>query len=631
MPEKTTPSKSAPAGGPEFRIPNSEFRQRHLITSALPYVNGVKHLGNLIGSLLPSDVFARYLRAQGHEVLLICATDDHGTPAEIAALKAKQPVAQFCAEQHEVQKRIYQNFGLSFNHFGATSRPQNHVITQRIARSLWANGMFEVKAIKQVYSKADARFLPDRYVEGTCPHCGYTKARGDQCENCTRVLDPTDLISPRSAISGSTELEVRETKHAFLKLSTMAEKLRTWVNTQKDWPNLTRSIALKWLDEGLNDRGMTRDLKWGVPVPEEFGPEFKDKVFYVWFDAPIGYIGATAEWADLDPKTRNWESWWLNANDVTYTEFMGKDNVPFHTIIFPAMLMGSGEPWKLVDQIKSFSWMTYYGGKFSTSSRHGVFTDQALEEIPNADYWRYYLLARAPESDDSAFTWADFQAVVNKDLADVLGNFVNRTLQLTAKHFGATIPEAEDYSDADMACAKRLDEILARYTAHMEKAELRKAVEALRELWVAGNEYLASQEPWQLVKTDKPRAAAVLKIAINMIPMYARAMAPIIPFSAAKLMALFPNPQAFIKAPGSRSADGSGLEQTRGTHPASGTGPIPAPHLPASLHTAWLWPSSLSTCAPATGPFTLPTEVLFPKITDEQREAWEAKYGNQKA
>jgi methionyl-tRNA synthetase len=568
---------------------------KHLITSALPYINGVKHLGNLIGSLLPSDVYARFLRAKGDEVLFFCATDDHGTPAEIAALKANQPIAEFCAEQHEIQKNIYQRFGLSFDHFGATSREPNRRITQRIAKGLWKNGMFDVKGIKQVYSKADNRFLPDRYVEGTCPHCGYTKARGDQCENCTRVLDPTDLINPRSAISGSTDLEIRETKHAFLKLSQMSDKLRAWVNEQTEWPALTRSIALKWLDEGLHDRGMTRDLKWGVPVPEEFGPEFTDKVFYVWFDAPIGYIGTTAEWAEKIGKPDEWQKWWLNANDVRYTEFMGKDNVPFHTIIFPAMLMGAGEPWKLVDQIKSFSWMTYYGGKFSTSQRHGVFTDQALGILPNADYWRYYLLARAPESDDSSFTWDDFQSVVNKDLADVLGNFVNRTLQLTSRNFGNKMPEFKNPTQADMDCAGRLNKILERYTNHLEKIELRKAVEALRELWVAGNEYLASQEPWQVVKTDKERAASILNIACGMIVMYAHAMRPIIPFTSDKILALFKNPKALLKDPSKT------------------------------------WPSSLSIMKPGQLEFTLPTEVLFPKITDEQRAEWEAKFGNTKA
>ncbi|HEX2859938.1 MAG TPA: methionine--tRNA ligase [Alphaproteobacteria bacterium] len=570
-------------------------KQKHLISSALPYINGVKHLGNLIGSMLPSDVYARFLRAQGHQVVFVCATDDHGTPAEIAALKANQPVAEYCAEQHDIQKGIYERFGISFDHFGATSRKPNHDITQRIARELWHNGMFEVKTIKQVYSKADNRFLPDRYVEGTCPHCGYTKARGDQCENCTRVLDPTDLINPRSAISGSTDLEVRETAHAFLRLSTMADKLRTWVGEQKDWAPLTRSIALKWLDEGLHDRGMTRDLKWGVPVPAEFGPEFEGKVFYVWFDAPIGYIGATAEWAEKIGKPNEWEKWWLNAKDVRYTEFMGKDNVPFHTIIFPAMLMGASEPWKLVDNIKSFSWMTYYGGKFSTSSRHGVFTDQALEILPNPDYWRYYLLARAPESDDSSFTWDDFQAVVNKDLADVLGNFVNRTLQLTSRNFGNKMPAFGNPQPADMACAEKLNNILARYTTHLERIELRKAVEALRELWVTGNEYLASQEPWQVVKTDKDRAASILNIACGMMVMYAHAMRPIIPFTADKILALFSNPESLLKDP------------------------------------AQTWPSSLSIMKPGQLEFTLPTEVLFPKITDEQRAEWEARFGNTKA
>ena len=601
---------------------------KNLITSALPYINGVKHLGNLIGSLLPADVYARYCRQQaahtGAETLFICATDDHGTPAEIAAQKAKMPVQEFCAEQHEIQKSIYERFGLSFDHFGATSRTENREITQQIARALFKNGQFEVKSIKQIYSPTDGRFLPDRYVEGTCPHCGYTKARGDQCENCTRVLDPTDLIEPRSAISGSTDLEVRETKHAFLKLSNAAGKIRTWVESHPEWPATTKGIALKWLDEGLQDRGMTRDLKWGVPVPvDTFGADFAEKVFYVWFDAPIGYIGASAEWASREP-ARNWQDWWqpADAKAVTYTQFMAKDNIPFHAIIFPAMLMDGVEenarPWKQVDTIKGFNWLTYYGGKFSTSQGVGIFTDTALDltkNIPNGpDYWRYYLLARAPETDDSSFTWTEFQAVVNKDLADVLGNFVNRTLQLSHRYFGEKIPPMGTPMPDDMALAERLNGILARYTNHFEKLELRKAVEALRELWVAGNEYLAAQEPWQKTKTDKERAGTILHLAIQLIPLYARAMAPVIPFSAAKIMALFENPQTFIKA-------------------ATPQGPaVPAQLTEKTLHTPWPWPSSLATAQDVSdATFTLPSSVLFPKITDEQVAEWSAAYGQQKA
>ena len=268
---------------------------RILITSALPYINGVKHLGNLVGSMLPADVFARFNRALARNTLLICATDEHGTPAELAALEAEQDVRTYCAEQHELQKKVCAEFDLSWDHFGRSSSRANHELTQAFARALWARGHLEVRLTKQVYSNADRRFLPDRYVIGTCPHCGYERARGDQCENCTRVLDPADLINPRSALSGSSDIEIRDSAHLFLKQSKFVPQLKEWIERHKsDWPTIVYSIANKWLEEGLHDRGITRDLQWGVPVPDDVGDgKLKGKVFYVWFDAPIEYIGAT--------------------------------------------------------------------------------------------------------------------------------------------------------------------------------------------------------------------------------------------------------------------------------------------------------------------------------------------------
>ena len=311
-----------------------------LVTSALPYINGVKHLGNLVGSMLPADVFARFQRARGHETLSICATDEHGTPAELAAPEAGQDVRTYLRRAApRCRRTLGERFGLSWDHFGRSSSPQNHELTQHFARALWKNGHLEVRTTKQVYSNADKRFLPDRYVIGTCPHCGYERARGDQCDNCTRVLDPVDLIEPRSAISGSTDIEIRETAHLFLKQSQFVPQLRAWIDSHKnDWPPLATSIANKWLDEGLHDRGITRDLDWGVPVPDDIGDgKLKGKVFYVWFDAPIEYIGATQEWADANGKGDAWRDWWYGetAKDVTYFEFMGKDNVPSTRSAFP--------------------------------------------------------------------------------------------------------------------------------------------------------------------------------------------------------------------------------------------------------------------------------------------------------
>ncbi len=502
---------------------------RHLITSALPYINGIKHLGNLVGSMLPADVYARFLRQEGEEVLYICATDEHGTPAEIAALEEGLDVADFCKRQYERQADIYQQFGLSFDYFGRTSSAEQKELTQYFYRSLDEQGFIEERETSQVYSIADQRFLPDRYVEGTCPNCGYDRARGDQCENCTKLLSPTDLIDPRSAISGSKEVEVRTSRHLFLRLDQLSEDVRSWVDAQTDWPILTRSIAYKWLDEGLQSRGITRDLKWGVPVPKE---GFEDKVFYVWFDAPIGYVSATKAWGT--ETGADWKSWWYDADDVNYTQFMAKDNLPFHTIMWPATILGTREPWKMADYIKGFNWLNYYGGKFSTSSKRGVFLDQALEIAP-ADYWRYMLMASAPESSDSAFTWEQFQTKVNKELADNFGNFINRILKFTASRFGNELPAGGEPGKAEAELEKTCQEMVAGLRSHLQNMEFRKATEALNALWSAGNQYIDIRAPWTLFKQDKDEAAVVIRTCINLIRLYAIASAPFIPNTAEQL------------------------------------------------------------------------------------------------
>ena len=515
---------------------------RHLITSALPYINGIKHLGNLVGSQLPADVYARFLRARGNEVLFICATDEHGTPAELAAAKKGQDVADFCKDMWQVQSDIADGFGLSFDHFGRSSSPQNHELTQHFAAKLYENGLISEVDEEQVYSHTDGRYLPDRYVEGTCPNCAYENARGDQCENCTKQLDPTDLINPRSAISGSTELEVRATKHLYLKQSQMREKLQAWIDSKTDWPILTTSIAKKWLNDGdgLQDRSITRDLDWGVPVKRgtEPWPGMEGKVFYVWFDAPIEYIGATAEWAQAHGKdAAAWRSWWREdegASDVRYTEFMAKDNIPFHTLSFPATIMGSQEPWKLVDYIKGFNWLLYEGGKFSTSQGRGVFMNQALELFP-ADYWRWWLIANAPEGSDSDFTWESFQGQVNKDLADVLGNFASRLTKFTRAKWGDALPDGGADTELETKLRDAVNARLVTLTKHMEAIELRKAASELRAIWALGNEYLQETAPWTEFKTDPDRAASIVRTGFGLLDLYARISSPFIPHLATQL------------------------------------------------------------------------------------------------
>ena len=563
---------------------------RHLITSAIPYINGIKHLGNLVGSQLPADLFARYQRARGNEVLFLCATDEHGTPAELAAAKAGKPVAEYCAEMHEVQSKIADGFGLSFDHFGRSSGVQNQSLTQHFAGVLADQNLIAEISETQMYSHADGRYLPDRYIEGTCPNCGFDSARGDQCDNCTKQLDPVDLINPHSTISGSTDLEMRETKHLYLRQSQMKDQLEAWIDSKTDWPVLTTSIAKKWLNDGdgLQDRGITRDLDWGVPVKrgDADWPGMEGKVFYVWFDAPIEYIACSQEWVDAG-KGSDWQRWWRTdqgADDVTYTQFMGKDNVPFHTLSFPATILGSGEPWKLVDYIKSFNYLNYDGGQFSTSRGRGVFMDQALEILP-ADYWRWWLLSNAPESSDAEFTWENFQANVNKDLADVLGNFVSRITKFCRSKFGEVVPEGGSYGEQEEKLIADITTRLRDYEAHMNAIDVRKAAAELRAIWVAGNEYLQSAAPWSTFKEDPETAAAQVRLGLNLIRLYAVLSAPFIPSTAARMM--------------------EAMQTSDDTWPSDVAEALS--HLTAGHE------------------FSVP-DVLFAKITDEQREEWQDRF-----
>lgn len=485
---------------------------RILITSALPYVNGVKHLGNLVGSLLPADVHARFRRQIGDDVLFICATDEHGTPAELGALRAGQDVRSFCDRQHAIQADIYCRFGLSFDHFGRTSSPQNHALTQHFYRRLETAGLVDDRELQQIWSPLDNRFLPDRYVLGTCPHCGHREARGDQCDGCGALLDPPELIAPRSALSGDRGLEIRSTRHVFLRQSLLVERLRGWIESRSGWPAFVVSTARSWLTSELRDRCITRDLAWGIPVPRT---GFESKVFYVWFDAPIGYIAATQEWA-AHKEGRDWRRWWWQADDVKYIQFLGKDNVPFHAVSFPAALLGSDEPWKTVDVIKGFHWLTHEGGKFSTSAQRGIFTDAALEELP-ADLWRWWLVANAPESADTDFSVRRFITDVNKDLADVFGNLANRIISFAHQAFDGRIPVGGVASERELALAAELDHRVALVRSHHEALEFRAAAAETRAIWSAANAYLQHAAPWTAIKSDPERAEVATRTGLNLV------------------------------------------------------------------------------------------------------------------
>jgi methionyl-tRNA synthetase len=563
---------------------------RYLITSALPYINGIKHLGNLAGSMLPADVHARFRRLQGHEVLFICATDEHGTPAELAAAEAGQDVRAYCDAQFEIQRRACAGFKLSFDHFGRSSNPPNHALTQAFCEALEKNGLIEERVSKQIFSIDDNRFLPDRYVEGTCPVCGFERARGDQCDNCGTLLDPIQLKNPRSKISGSTNVEPRDTAHLFLKQPLMQDRIRAWVDQSTEWPALARSIAYKWLDEGLIDRSITRDLSWGIKVTRDGAPRpgFENKVFYVWFDAPIEYIAATVEWSQATGA--EWRRWWRTdegAEDVTYVQFMGKDNVAFHTVSFPVTIMGSGEPWKLVDRLKAFNWVTWYGGKFSTSDKRGIFMDAALDLLPS-DYWRWYLMANAPESADAAFTLEQFQQTVNADLANVFGNFVNRITRFCASKFESRVPDAGAPGELEGQLAKDLAQRLAALTTFHEQMEFRKAAAELRAMWAAGNEYLQVAAPWTAFKTDPARAAVGVRTGLNLAVLYAIVAQPFVPDAAKTVL------DAVGVAPAARAW----------------------PHAEADLLDAL-----------PRGHVINPPDVLFKKIEDADIAAWAERFG----
>ena len=505
---------------------------KYLITSALPYINGIKHLGNLAGSLLPADVHARFRRQTRAETLFICATDEHGTPAELAAAEAGVDVGTYCARQHKVQADIYRRLNLSFDHFGRSSSARNRALTQHFFARLEENDFIEDRTLRQIYSINDRRFLPDRYVIGTCPHCGSDRARGDQCESCTRPLDPSDLISPRSAISGSTDLELRPTQHLFLRQSALEVELRGWLSSRSEWPPLVVSIARKWLDEGIQDRCITRDLSWGVPVPK---PGFERKVFYVWFDAPIEYIAATQEWADWDPARRDWRAWWLSESDVHYVQFLGKDNVPFHAVSFPCTLLGSREPWKTVDVIKGVNWLTYEGGKFSTSANRGVFLDQALDLLP-ADRWRWWLTAHAPEGADTDFSFARFATDVDHDLADTFGNLVQRVLSFLTSRYGGVVPCGGVDGPEELRLAGEISRLANELRQRHEEIGLRRTADTVRAIWKLANGFLVARAPWTLIKTDPLEAAVVIRTAVNLVGICARAAWPIIPEAAEKVL-----------------------------------------------------------------------------------------------
>lgn len=501
--------------------------QKYLITSALPYVNGELHIGHLVGCWLPSDVYARFCRAQGRDVLYVCGADEHGTPAIVGAAKENMPILEYNNKYYEKHLQAVSDFKLSFNLYGRTHTELQEKLVQDLFTRLENQGLIEERETVQPFSVDDDMFLADRQLEGTCPKCGYDKARGDQCDNCSATYEATELKNPHSTISGSTNIEMRPTKNLFFLASKMQDEWRKWLlEHAPKWSKTASAIAMGWANEGLRDTSITRDLKWGIPVNK---PGYENKVFYVWFDAPWGYVSIS------QAATNDWASWWKNP-DCFYAQFMGKDNVKFHSVFFPEQELAMHDNWKTVDMLKSMNFLNFEGGKISKSTGNGVFLDKALTIAPS-DCWRYTLMASAPETDDTDFTMARFADIVNKDLNGMLGNFVSRVCKLSNKNFGDVVPNG---NGIDKDLETKINEKLNDLTNALEKCEFRDAVFALRSLWAIANEYMTVKEPWALVKNgDMTGAAVALNECFQMIDLFARVSQPFIPDAAENMQNVF--------------------------------------------------------------------------------------------
>ncbi|KAJ3016726.1 putative methionine--tRNA ligase, cytoplasmic protein rar1 [Thoreauomyces humboldtii] len=492
-----------------------------LITSALPYVNNIPHLGNIIGA----DVYARYCRARGYNTIYICGTDEYGTATETKALEEGVTCEELCNKYHAIHKQTYEWFGCDFDHFGRTPTPLHKSITQGIYKSIEKDLTLE-KTLTQLYCEKHNSFLADRFVEGTCPKCGSKDARGDQCDDCGGLLEPTELINPHCKLDKATPV-LRETKHIFLDLGKEQKKLEAWVeksSVEGRWSSNTISITKAWLKEGLRERCITRDLKWGVPVPKD---GFTEKVFYVWFDACIGYPSITANYSD------QWEAWWKNPKNVQLYQFMGKDNVPFHTVIFPSTLLGTGEDWTLLHHISTTEYLQYEGGKFSKSRGVGVFGNHVQDVGVPVAVWRYYLLSNRPESSDSQFTWSQFVACNNNELLANLGNFVNRILKFLKANYAGVVPACTGEAEPERKLVDDVNVLLGQYVEAMEGVKLRQGLKLAMDISSRGNLYMQDNRiDNKLFANDRGRCDAVVATAVNLVYLLGALVYPYMPTTA---------------------------------------------------------------------------------------------------
>jgi methionyl-tRNA synthetase len=515
--------------------------EKVLVTAALPYANGPLHLGHLAGAYIPADVYVRYQQLKGSDVVFICGSDEHGVPITIRADREGVSPQEIVDRYHSMIKQSFQGLGINFDNYSRTSLPLHHKISQDFFLKLNDKGYIRQQEVKQYYCITCGRFLPDRYIEGECPHCHRSGARGDQCESCGRWLEPELLINPRCKICGSAP-EMRSTLHWFFRLSEFQEALKKWQESKPRWKSNVREFSSGWFNEGLTDRSITRDIDWGIPVPLEGA---QGKVLYVWFDAPIGYISSTVEWAQKLDTPERWKDYWCDRN-TRLIHFIGKDNIVFHAIVWPAMLMAHGD-YILPDNVPANEFLTIEGQKLSTSRNWAIWVDDYLEIFP-PDPLRYYLAANAPETKDADFSWKDFQTRNNSELADVLGNLVNRTLSFIEKQFEGKVPPAGPLSPVDCAILDETAAAADRIGKSLDEFQVRRAIGELMDLARAGNKYFNDAAPWSTAKTDPARCATTLNTALQLQAALALLMEPFLPFSAEKL-------RKMLKAPDYRRWD----------------------------------------------------------------------------
>jgi methionyl-tRNA synthetase len=516
--------------------------EKILITCALPYVNNIPHLGNII-QVLSADVFARYQRHTDREVLYVCGTDEHGTTTETIALKEGLSPQEVCDKYHKIHKEIYEWFNISFDHFGRTSTQFQHNITQDIFLKAYNNGYVFEKDLEQTYCPKCNKFLADRFVEGTCPHCGSPNARGDQCEDCSKVLDAKELIDPVCTTCGG-KAEIRNSRHLFLDLPRLSDRLEEWITTKDNWSANAKNFSLGWIHEGLEPRCITRDLEWGVKVPLE---GWEHKVFYVWFDACIGYISITMEHchnAGID-----WTYWWKDPATKLY-QFMGKDNVPFHTIMFPATLMGANDDYILVHQLSSTEYLNYEGGAFSKSRNRGIFGTDVIDTGVPVDVWRYYIYMNRPEKSDVDFTWEDFQKRTNDELVGNFGNFIYRAQTFAKKYYGSAVPDAQDGPE-DEALYAEVQQIIEEMASELEAAHLKSGLKLAMRIARLGNQFFQENEPWK----NEARRAQTVKTALNLCATLAIAVDPFMPMVSETIWSALNLEGSVHKMPWQRAKD----------------------------------------------------------------------------